>query len=456
MTDDDCTSGLQCWPWWKHRDSDPAPLASACDLPYFGPVADDWLAFTGIAPTPGVSIAPLSATGICFAKAVDGQRCDPDCFDCAAGLECVGGVCERPCNDPGDCCRGGVAGSCEADQFCDICVPSRVPVAQCGTAGLGCCRADEGHSCNDVTLVGGITASMCCVTTGSPTACDADDDCCEGARCNPSTSRCQECTRGGRPLPGNGICCTGTTAGPDPQGVLPGTFCLAPCDEPTGSPCRPCAGTTTPTHWGTWQCTVSGSRCVPVMDWPGQDLTCDGVDDDCDGRVDDDFDDTSDDDCNGVDDDCDGTADDDFEEGAMCEGATVSGCSGTYSGFATCTDGEDGCEAQPSLHYCKFGAGASSSEHVGDCHDGADPCCSLPSLSTISHGLRCAADLAGIDRCAPEFQCRHTNRGLGGHWWSCTPRSAAACGSNTLCWTPKDTNADVSGMVCGDGSVPPP
>jgi hypothetical protein len=127
---------------------------------------------------------------------------------------------------------------------------------------------------------------------------------------------------------------------------------------------------------GGLRCVLATGLCVPPGEVAFEDVTCDGVDDDCDGKIDEDFqplaiacgtgacarsgtrqcehgqthdactpgtpaaDDTS---CNGIDDDCDGAIDDDFTPVATSCGTGV--CA--RSGAIVCVQGQAGNTCTP-------------------------------------------------------------------------------------------------------------
>ncbi|MDD9933777.1 MAG: putative Ig domain-containing protein, partial [Myxococcales bacterium] len=246
--------------------------------------------------------------------------------------------------------------------------------------------------------------------------CDTDADCSADQSCQAQVRFCvadsESCSSGG---------CSVTDAGDGTCDGVDGD-CDGAIDEGYGSQ---------PTSCGVGACAASGATsCVSgvvqdscVAGTPGTtDATCDGLDADCDGAVDESYSpiattcgegscastgttscvsgavvdsctpnaiSTTDTTCDGIDDDCDGVIDDDYSVATTC---TVGGCAA--SGQQLCIDAQpvDTCELNPTCTaevQCDDGSDNDSDGSV-DCADsdcGADPACAggAPVLGSIGN-----------------------------------------------------------------------
>ncbi|MBM4370040.1 MAG: hypothetical protein FJ098_00200 [Deltaproteobacteria bacterium] len=365
-----------------------------------------------------------------------GEPCDRDA-DCASGycIEHGGGLCTRPCGEepcpegwectewdeggedlcvpatcepltcgdlaaecgePADGCGGALAcGSCGPDAACTPDFACACLYASCGTA---CCG--EGEVCEE----GLCAVAVCDVTDAS---CDGVDDDCDGtpdddyvvdASCG--TGACQAGNMPSKCIGGILVPCTpGSPAADDDTCDGVDDDCDGIADEdflPDGSCGKGwCKASNVPSS-----CALGvETPCLPGLPL-GQDTTCDGVDDDCDGFPDDNVvpsfacgmgacalgttpsscvggvpipclpgpplatDDAT---CNGVDEDCDGLTDEDYlSQGScgtgVCEAlASPSLCAGGFEQpclpgqplgpDVTCDGLDDDCDGTPDEDY---------------------------------------------------------------------------------------------------------
>ncbi|MBI5486542.1 MAG: putative metal-binding motif-containing protein [Deltaproteobacteria bacterium] len=174
-----------------------------------------------------------------------------------------------------------------------------------------------------------------------------------------------------------------------------------------------------------WICQVSG---VPSVEPEG----CNGVDDDCDGATDEHV--VARETCNGTDDDCDGVTDEDFE----CRFGSAESCTGSGGILATRT-----CTAD-----CAWGACCAGFEVVGngvddDCDTQRDECagdyggsCNVVSSCGCTLGGATCRMFQDIDTCEPAESC-DSGVGSGTHGTACVEESECARGYGCLggtCW----------------------
>jgi MYXO-CTERM domain-containing protein len=242
--------------------------------------------------------------------------------------------------------------------------------------GVGACARTGSLTCS-----GGAEQDTC--SPGTPavddTSCDATDDDCDGSEDEdyidtPTTCGTGQCASTGAFTCVDGseedTCVAGTAASDDAQCNGLDDDCDGPTDEdftPQATSCGvgACAGT------GMSSCTlgVSGDSCTVGAPLFSDDVTCDGVDDDCSGVADEDYVETptecgtgacaavgtiecssgatqdscnpgspasGDTTCDGIDDDCDDDTDEDFSSSQTSCG--VGACAAT--GSTSCVDGE--------------------------------------------------------------------------------------------------------------------
>jgi hypothetical protein len=384
----------------------------------------------------------------CYAAPVsNGTTCD-DSDPCTVTDECGSGSCggsPKDCSALDDQCNVGVCdavtGNCEA-----------VPVS-------------DGTSCNDADLctVSDICSSGSC--SGSAKDCSGVTDQCNVGVCDPSTGSCDA-----DPV-GDGTSCN------DNQ------YCTV-SDECSGGVCggssRDCSAVAT-NMCSTGVCDESFDRCVEQYDptccdtgtdndldgsnqcddcddtnggvYPGASEQCNGIDDDCDGMIDEDFDADGDgyatctsdpllrdcddtnssvnpgaaEDCggngqgNGIDDDCDGYVD----EG--CNPCTTTDVDG--DGYSECDgDCDDG---DASIHP---GATEQCDGFDNDCNmfttlncDVDEPCNFTSGTDVCMDDRLCACIVNGSGSCTGDYRCTtYCN-------WSETGPIGDGCGTDQTC-----------------------
>jgi hypothetical protein len=360
----------------------------------------------------------------------DGNTCTPT-DTCQSG-KCIGSnpaADGASCNDGNACtqtdtCQGGTCtGSnplaCTVSDQCHVvgtCNPANGlcsnPPAPAGTscnATAGQCRgidacngsgtcvdygfAQNGSSCNDgnaCTQFDECESGKC--EGSNPVVCAALDQCHE-AGCDPATGTCVNPAKAngtlcidGNNCTQNDVCTGGTCSGTSPADQACDTGQLGICAA------------------GTNQCQNEGIVCV--QNQQPQAETCNGVDDNCDGQVDENipsqptscgvgacarsgetscvdgqFIDSctpgapSADVCNGIDDDCDGQVDENIpSQPTQCGSGD---CAGT--GVLTCVNGQlvDSCTPKPNGTSCSDGNACTANDtcNTGQCASGPPPNC---------------------------------------------------------------------------------
>lgn len=351
-------------------------------------------------------------------------RCRRPC-DIDDDCPCVGGTDPSVCLndlDPGDGNQGG---------FCSVCVAHlneceyRAPDPEMDVACLedarapgcydwlinmpyGCC--DPGDECRSVTVGGGeypsLNVGVCC--TELENACTSDDDCCLDTVCNPDSHTCKPCDGlGASHING---CCRGLEDRGD--GV-----CRPVCDERVGATCELCAGVDA--HY---VCSDElGTVCLPDDPPAASDGTCDGVDDDCDGDLDEDYEGEGS--CSFVD--------------PLCPGQSFDGIWACRGGAEQCVANEEYCaydyESQRMVH----GNYSICLQGNRDCETDGNSVCQPNEYCRVND---CWTDSneQPFYRCWPH-----------GMPYGCigeTPHADQECSSGVLCWTPDERNT--TGFSC--------
>jgi len=198
---------------------------------------------------------------------------DPECAPCAPGLSCIEGYCLRGCAADTDCAcpDGGDSPECYNGK-CHL----------CSDLGENCDDTFGYTTCCDGSQCGG--NHKCCWEKDASHQCDSLADCCGGAgttACAPNSpggaDYCKTCLAFGSNCFDDSQCCGGMSCNGK---------CIKDCHA--GDPCT--------VDGAKGPCAVGLSACDPVTgDWscvsshsPAPDNTCDGIDDNCDGHVDED------------------------------------------------------------------------------------------------------------------------------------------------------------------------
>lgn len=315
-------------------------------------------------------------------------RCEPGTL-CLNVLDPVTGTplpgvrrCQRPCASNDDCpcttasrpieCTpsGGSLRTCtfctSTGQQCDV-----------GSGAGACC--DPSASCNVIQGVPGVPTGthQCCRPNG--TACTDSSQCCGNSRCAGGT--CQACSPVGT-APGAAGCCPGLTAVTYGQGspFAGQTLCSRPCERmpgviaTTGQSCTP--RDAEPGCTGRVLCGPLGYDCVESTGTP--DTTCNNLDEDCDGRRDDDWVGAS---CTPS-----------LPPGVMCQAGF------TPQGTQNCASGAVSCELRPFCSTDAFGFLRSASAGGRSCESRAVLCTSAAQCQASE---RCGPDPAMTSTCGP-------------------------------------------------------
>ncbi len=389
------------------------------------------------------------------------EVCDEVDDDCDGAVdEQVAGCCapgdERACGlDVGACrpggqvcgadgvfgpCIGGVAPGPErcdgSDADCDGAVDEGFEVGAPCEEGVGACRASGVTVC-----VGGAVA--CDAASGDPAdeLCNGLDDDCDGAVDEPfpgvggpCVAGQGACAREGRTVcAGDAVACDAEPGRPADE-VCDGVDddCDGAIDEAVGGGMPCVVGVGACRREGVMLCNAAGDPACDVAPGPRAAERCNGLDDDCDGAVDEPFPELgedcvvqaggcaspgawvcaddgegatcaappiegADERCNGADDDCDGAVDEGFGVGEACvAGRGACGAQGRQ----VCADGgeavecdaapgapadercngiDDDCDGTPDEGFglgqpCRAGLGACAVDGVGICRDGEPAC----------------------------------------------------------------------------------
>ncbi len=253
--------------------------------------------FTTDFPRPsGDRFALPRGTGMCVPPVREGGKCESDfgATGVAAGRQCEPGLrcdtmpgttsgalrCQRPCTSDDECpCSTGTTtisciGASSSSGVCNFCFADRT---ECDPSVGACCNANA--TCQEVSFAGN-SEPQCCVEDG--TSCSSTNECCNGSICR-KEGVCGACTGANVATTDSRNCCPGLE--------YVGNICRVPCINretnqvmEEGAACG-----TTPGCNSKVFCDPSlGYECRPPDDRSANDATCDGNDDDCDERIDED------------------------------------------------------------------------------------------------------------------------------------------------------------------------
>ena len=376
----------------------------------------------------------------CVAMAVANDTPCDDGLYCNVGEACQAGQCTggmaRSCSAQGGSCRSGVC-----DEATDSCTGDPVP------DGTAC---DDSQFC---TTVDTCLAGTC--VGGAARDCSALDGVCQTGICDENLNACAGQTASDGTTCDDGRFCTtvdscaggvcvGGGPAPDCSGVTGGDPCLIGVCDPTADMCTTtfdpvCCNVNVDADLdGSNECEDCDDANAAVR--PGATEFCNGVDDDCDMEIDEDFDQDSDGysgcstdaavfDCddaapnvnpgmtescddgmatntgNGIDDDCDGyvdegcnpctTTDQDNDGVSECDGDCDDGDRNRYPGAQeTCNGTDDDCNV-----FTTPNCGVSDScNHDGDGDFANDP-------DVCRDDMLCACILDNNDQCNGNYRC---------------------------------------------------
>ncbi|MEM9069110.1 MAG: hypothetical protein AAGE52_11420 [Myxococcota bacterium] len=327
-----------------------------------------------------------ASEGMCMPWIGEGSPCleagNPANLQCEPGTYCrpmdpegsADWRCVRACENDDDC-------PCPNDEFESECTNEGSSAPTCTTCfrvGNACDLGELAPECCGDAIcddfADGVSdgSGICCRQESG--ACETDADCCGANLC--FEGECAECGSVGEPPPDAG-CCRGLTERND--------VCSAPCrwqGETVfgGEDCTPTGAHET--CFGRIVCTPAGAECRPRN--AGPDLTCNGIDEDCDGVVDDDY----------VEGSCTDTP-------AECQ----SGFRPSTPGRKTCDYPDEPCSYRVGLRnsYCRL-TSATSYDGPGDCLVG-------PAGINCTSNSQCSeVELCGP---APDTDCSGSGGGPG-------------------------------------------
>ena len=227
-------------------------------------------------------------TGVCSnPNATDGTGCN-DANACTQTDTCQAGT-----------CSGGNPVVCTALDQCHV-------AGTCDTQTGTCSNPSKpnGTSCNDAnacTQTDTCQAGTC--SGGNPVICSASDQCHVAGTCNPGTGTCSNPSAPDGTGCSDNNACTQTDTCHTGVCTPGGPLACNDNNQCTSDSCAPASGCVfTPVDLGTTTCGVGACQhtvpvcvngqpqtCTPNPPLGPMDLTCDGIDGDCDGSTDEDF-----------------------------------------------------------------------------------------------------------------------------------------------------------------------
>jgi hypothetical protein len=396
----------------------------------------------------GGAAAVVGAGGVLAAKPARKPDCCPASAPKLCGLTCVDLTRNAAnCGACGNACTGGATchnGSCtcpSGQTLCDdTCVTTATSLTNCGHCGNVCPASANGTAtcvtgtCGFVCDGGYATCGTSCVNTSTDStncglcghACGAGESCTNGA-CAATCTVPTDC-------PGIDTACRQRTCIDGVCGFVDLEGTLMTC--------------------GVGACRVSIQSCVngvaqPCVPLPPRPEVCNGIDDDCDGVVDNGFDLATDpNNCGGC--------------GIVCSAPNaIANCTNRVCGIAACNSGyadcnglaADGCETNVANdamncgtcgNVCPAGTSCVAGHCVQQCQSSADCGASTPCQTfTCTNGTCGVVDASAGTVCAPAScsgstatqasVCDDTGRCAAGPTVNCTPY--VCDGSGTTCLT---------------------
>lgn len=285
---------------------------------------------------PSRCAVPVSEGGSCDSE-VATYNAASNCSPCGPGLVCQamsaadGRRCVRTCSIDSDCpCPSGQLGTCSNGK-CTKCAEG---LGKACNGYLKCCNAGDqcGPDGNNGT---------CCRPANS--TCTRDDDCCgiasaKAVVCGLSsgaTKTCQACREAGDACTDTSQCCSGGTCG--------NGFCRMVCTD-GGSCITNKKGACRPGHY---ECDQFGNRsCVSNVQPATSDAVCNGIDEDCDGKVDEEV---------------------PYPLSACTDTVTCGATPFQATGWKECSNGSpSACKFKPGESYCTAASGGKCGRTIGE------------------------------------------------------------------------------------------